>query len=89
LFFKFLKHKFLVPILLIVSSFLFWVIHLNNFGGNLLLTVPFMVTGVYFALIYYFTKNIWYSISIHFISNFALSVLPTIYLLIMSNFITK
>ncbi|MDR3151145.1 MAG: CPBP family intramembrane metalloprotease [Candidatus Peribacteria bacterium] len=68
---------------------MFGIVHLNNFGGSLLLTVPFMVTGVYFALIYYFTKNIWYSISIHFISNFALSALPAIFVLIMQIFVTK
>jgi membrane protease YdiL (CAAX protease family) len=89
LFFKFIKYKFIAPILFIISSILFWVVHFNNFDGNLFLTIPFMVTGAYFALIYYFTKNIWYSISVHFISNFALSLLPVLFILVMQIFTTN
>lgn len=83
LFYKFRTNKTLCAIMLIVSAFLFGAVHLGNFGGNLLLTVPYMVVGLVYNLIYFFTKNIWYTISIHFMFNFAQSVLPTIFLVFM------
>ena len=62
----------------LVSAILFGAVHLNNFGGNLLATVPYMVIGLYYNLLYYFTKNIWTTTVIHLIFNFIQSLLPAL-----------
>lgn len=78
LFYKFRARISWRSIMCLVSSFLFGAVHLGNFGGNLWLTVPYMVIGLLYNLIYYFSKNIWTSITIHLFFNFAQSVLPTL-----------
>lgn len=57
-----------------VSAILFGLIHLNNFNGNWVQTIPYMIMGAYFSLIYYFSKNIWGSIFVHWIFNTVNSV---------------
>ncbi len=64
-------------IFFLVSSVLFGLIHYFNLG-SLVNTVPYMVVGLYFGLVYLVTDNIFYSLGIHFLNNFILSVLPTL-----------
>jgi membrane protease YdiL (CAAX protease family) len=92
LFYKFRESRgkwILVPLMFLLSSFLFGAIHFTNFGGSLFLTIPYMVLGAYFALIYFLTKNIWYSIAIHFTFNFVNSLLPALFVVFMQNFIVQ
>ena len=78
LFYKFKEQPLWRILMCLVSSFLFGAVHLGNFGGNLKLTVPYMLIGLLYNLIYYFSKNIWTSITIHLLFNFAQSVLPAL-----------
>jgi membrane protease YdiL (CAAX protease family) len=78
LFGKFWEHKIWLVIMCLVSAFLFGTVHLGNFGGRLWLTTPYMAIGLLYNLIYYFSKNIWYSVIIHLMFNFAQSVIPTL-----------
>lgn len=80
LFYSFREKRFLCALMCLVSAFLFGAIHYNNFGGNLLLTVPYMVVALLYNLVYHFTGNIWYTITIHTVFNFAQSVIPALQL---------
>lgn len=53
-------------LMLLVSSLLFGLVHWNNFDGDIISMIPYMCIGVFFALIYYFSKNIWQNIMTHF-----------------------
>lgn len=73
-------------VMFFVSSILFGLIHLQNFGGNWVLTIPYMVIGAYFALIYHFFDNIWGSIMTHWMFNAFNTILPVLFLLILKLF---
>lgn len=73
-------------VMFFVSSILFGLIHWQNFGGNWLLTIPYMVIGAYFALIYHFFDNIWGSIMTHWMFNTINSIIPVIFMLILKIF---
>ena len=62
-------------IFLVLSSALFGLIHYFNLG-SLKNTIPYMVVGLYFGLIYMLTDNIFYSMGVHLLNNFILSILP-------------
>ena len=68
-------------IMFFVSSILFGLAHLANFNGDLLETVPYMVLGAYFALIYFFYDNIWGSIFTHWMFNSMNILLPALILI--------
>jgi membrane protease YdiL (CAAX protease family) len=70
-----------------VSAFLFGIIHLNNFDGNFIRTIPYMVIAMCFNLVYLFTKNIWYSIGIHLTFNFMMAFIPALFMHVMQRFI--
>lgn len=72
--------------MLFVSSILFGLIHINNFNGDWMQTIPYMIIGVYFALICYFFKNIWGSIITHWIFNSINSIVPALGLFIAKLF---
>lgn len=80
LFYKFKNKLPLRVIMCLFSAFLFGAIHISNFGGELFLTVPYMVVGLVYNLIYYFSKNIWASITVHFMFNAVQSVIPVLIL---------
>lgn len=65
-------------IMFIVSSILFGLAHLANFNGDLVQTIPYMILGAYFALIYVFYKNIWGAIFTHWLFNSMNIVLPAL-----------
>lgn len=83
LFYKFKGNKFLLILFFFVSAFLFGAAHMNNFDGNLLLTLPYMVVGTFLSLVYLFANNIWYAIGIHFLFNFTNSFLAMIFYFIV------
>lgn len=77
------SNKWLKIIMFFVSSILFGLIHINNFNGNWILTIPYMVIGAYFSTIYFFYKNIWGAIIVHWIFNSINSIIPAIILIIV------
>jgi CAAX amino terminal protease family. len=81
-----LPNGFFKVIMFFISSILFGLIHINNFNGNLIQTIPYMIIGGYFALISYFFKNIWGSIITHWIFNSVNSVFPVLFLLVSKLF---
>jgi membrane protease YdiL (CAAX protease family) len=83
LFYRFRSNAFLLVLFFFISSVLFGLIHFMNFGGNLIQTIPYMVVGACFALVYLFTKNIWYPLGIHFVFNLSNSLIPDIAFLIL------
>ena len=64
-----IKNSLLKWIMFLVSAILFGGVHYINFDGNLVQTIPYMVIASYFSLIYQFSKNIWWNISVHLIFN--------------------
>lgn len=66
LFYQWKGRGILTGIMLIVSSIAFGLVHWNNFDGQIIRMIPYMCVGLFFALIYYFSKNIWQSIMTHF-----------------------
>lgn len=80
------KGKLTRGVMLVVSSILFGLVHLNNVDGDWLLTVPYMVMGAYFAGVYMFTKNIWFAIGTHFLYNSSISLLPVLLLILVNLF---
>lgn len=78
-----ITNKYFKLLMLFISSLLFGLIHINNFSGAWLKTIPYMIVGLYFALIYHYSKNIWSSIIVHWIVNTINSLLPAIMIIIM------
>ncbi|GEK07191.1 CPBP family intramembrane glutamic endopeptidase [Schleiferilactobacillus harbinensis] len=70
-------------IMLFISSVLFGLAHWSNVGGHALLTVPFMLLGLSFALIYRRQQNIWYNIITHFMYNASTVLLLAVGLLLV------
>lgn len=81
LFMKFANRGVLSVAMCLLSAFLFGAVHLVNMDGNLMATIPYMVIALLYNLIYLFTKNIWYTLSIHFVFNFMQSAWPLVRLL--------
>lgn len=79
-------NKILRFVMLFVQGILFGLVHWNNFNGNIYAMIPYMVLGIYFGLIYWFFKNIWGSIMVHWMLNTMNSLLPALFLLILSLF---
>lgn len=84
LFMKFANHGALNVVMYLLSAFLFGAVHLVNMGGDLIATIPYMVIGLVYNLIYLFTKNIWYTLCIHFLFNFMQSVWPILQLIFIN-----
>lgn len=80
------SNKLIQLLMLFVQGILFGLIHWNNFNGNVYAMLPYMVLGVYLGLIYLLTKNIWGSIMVHWMFNTMNSMLPALFLLILSLF---
>ncbi|KRM11626.1 CPBP family glutamic-type intramembrane protease [Paucilactobacillus suebicus] len=77
------RNGLLTVVMLFVSSIAFGLVHWNNFNGDVTQMVPYMVIGAFFALIYYFTKNIWQNIMTHFWFDF-LQFAASLFLLIFA-----
>jgi membrane protease YdiL (CAAX protease family) len=76
--FKFKDSAWLYPVMIVVSSFLFGLSHLANFSGQLTLTIPYMLVGVFLSLVYAKTKNICYPLGMHLTFNGVNALLPII-----------
>ena len=83
LFFKHRGNKALAIALFFISAFLFGLIHINSFGGDLLSTVPYMFVGAFFNLLYLLSKNIWFVLVTHLLFNFLMAFLPAVLVPIM------
>lgn len=66
LFYQWKGRGILTGIMLFVSSISFGLVHWNNFDGQIIRMIPYMCVGLFFAVIYYFSKNIWQNIMTHF-----------------------
>ncbi|WP_368251705.1 lysostaphin resistance A-like protein [Enterococcus sp. 2201sp1_2201st1_B8_2201SCRN_220225] len=64
-----INQRTLKVIMFFVSSALFGLAHLANFNFDVVQTIPYMILGGYFALIYFFYDNIWGSIFTHWMFN--------------------
>ena len=73
-------------VMLIVQGILFGLIHISNFNGNIYGTIPYMVIGIYFGVIYLVFNNIWGSIMVHWMFNSMNSIFPALLLFILSFF---
>lgn len=73
-------------VMLVVQGILFGLVHINNFGGNIYGTIPYMVIGIYFGVIYLVFNNIWGSLIVHWMFNSINSILPALFLFILSFF---
>ncbi|GEK29275.1 CPBP family intramembrane glutamic endopeptidase [Furfurilactobacillus siliginis] len=83
LFYQWRGRGWLTGVMFVVSAIAFGLVHWFNFNGDLLQTVPYMFTGVFFAAIYYFSKNIWQNIMTHFFFDF-IQFLSAIFVFVMS-----
>lgn len=87
LFFQWKNNKVLMWVMFFVSSIAFGLIHWNNFNGDVVQMIPYMVVGAWFALIYFWSKNIWQNIMTHFLFDFV-QFASAIFVLVMA-FMTK
>lgn len=85
LFYQWKDSRILGVIMFFVSSIAFGLAHWNNFNGHLVLMIPYMCVGAWFAFIYWRSRNIWQNIMAHFFFDFP-NVLAAIFLLILSSF---
>ncbi|MDR3190494.1 MAG: CPBP family intramembrane metalloprotease [Lactobacillaceae bacterium] len=84
LFYKWRGHKASIYWgLFVLQGILFGLAHYNNFGGQILLTLPYMFVGMYFALIYHWRKNIWQNITTHLLFN-SISFFAALLMLILN-----
>jgi membrane protease YdiL (CAAX protease family) len=75
--FNYLKNKFSPILTIIISGFLFALIH-----GNILLIASTLISGLMFAYVYYKTEDIKYPILLHSLVNLFPFVIPYIFLLL-------
>ncbi|MCY9807107.1 type II CAAX endopeptidase family protein [Lentilactobacillus senioris] len=81
LFYQWTNSKVLGLIMFIISSIAFGLAHWNNFGGQIILMVPYMFMGAFYAFIYWRSNNIWHSIMAHILFDFP-PVIMSIYTLL-------
>lgn len=68
LFYTFRHKKIIALLMAVLSSILFGAIHYYNFN-SIRSTIPYMFIGLYFCLIYFYKKNIYYTIIPHLLLN--------------------
>lgn len=83
LFYQFKKRGILTIIMFIVSAIAFGLVHWNNFQGNIIQMIPYMFVGAWFALIYYWSKDIWQNILTHLIFN-SLAFIAALFMFIVA-----
>jgi len=69
--FRLIEEKLGSYIALIISSVFFGFLHLTNDSSALFAAVSISVTGIFLAVAYMNTRNLWFPIAIHFAFNFA------------------
>lgn len=58
-------------LLVLLNAFLFGASHFFAFHGSLLSTVPYMVVGLFFSLVYLWRRNLWLVLVAHMVFNSA------------------
>lgn len=81
LFFKYKSSKFMIFILLVLSSLLFGLSHIYNFNGSIISSLLYAFAGLWLGIIYLTTKNIWMPIIVHGLFN-SISLISAIILLL-------
>lgn len=71
-------------IMFFVSLILFGLVHINNFNGDWIQTIPYMLVGAYFAIIYSLFNNIWSTIIVQWLFNCINSVIPILFLVVLN-----
>lgn len=51
--------------LIVLSSSVFMLEHAATSDGNLILLIPYLVSGLLYGFVYYFKNNLWYSLGAH------------------------
>jgi membrane protease YdiL (CAAX protease family) len=69
-------------LVMVVNALVFGAIHLNNFGGELLLTLSYAGAGLVMNLVYLWTRNIWHVLLMHALNNFILGGPVTVLLVL-------
>ncbi|GEM_PF-537916 len=69
----FWNNAFSATVLVVVNALLFGAIHINNFGGQWLLTLSYAAAGLLMNLVYLWTRNIWHVLLMHGLNNFLLA----------------
>lgn len=62
----------LASLLTLANALVFGAVHINNFGGQWLLTLSFAGAGLLMNLVYLWTRNIWHGLLMHGLNNFVL-----------------
>lgn len=70
LFYQWRNRGVLTWLMFVLSAILFGLVHWNNFDGNIVAMIPYMAVGAWYALIYYWSRNIWQNILTHFLFDF-------------------
>ncbi|NRD26941.1 CPBP family intramembrane glutamic endopeptidase [Frigoribacterium sp. VKM Ac-2836] len=60
-------------VLTVANAVLFGAVHIDNFGGEWLLTLSFAAAGLVMNLTYLWTRNIWHVLLMHGVNNFILA----------------
>jgi membrane protease YdiL (CAAX protease family) len=69
LFYQFRQRGWVTGCMFILSAIAFGLVHWNNFHGDIFQMIPYMFVGAWFALIYYWSKDIWQNIVTHLFFN--------------------
>ncbi|MCH4171451.1 MAG: CPBP family intramembrane metalloprotease [Lactobacillus sp.] len=83
LFYQWRNRGLLTPVMFLVSAAAFGLVHWNNFSGNVMQMIPYMVIGAVFSIIYWVSQNIWQNIATHFLFDFV-QVLAAIVMFILT-----
>jgi len=75
--FNYLRNKYSPVLTIMISGFLFALVH-----GNILLIASTLISGIVFAFVYYKTEDIKYPILLHSLVNLFPFIIPYIFLLI-------
>jgi len=67
-------HHIINGVVIIFSSFLFWIIHIPQYKGVYLAYVLVLINGLIFALLFYFTGSLIPSMIAHAIYNFGIGI---------------
>lgn len=59
-------------VLVLANALVFGLIHIENFGGQWLLTLSYAGAGLVMNLVYLWTRNIWHVLLMHGLNNFIL-----------------
>ncbi|MFZ2589020.1 CPBP family intramembrane glutamic endopeptidase, partial [Paucilactobacillus nenjiangensis] len=82
-FYQFKGRGAVTVLMFFFSAIFFGLIHWNNFNGNVVEMIPYMMMGAWFSLLYLYSKNIWVSITTHFLFD-VMTPVASIFMLIIT-----